>query len=127
MLLCLFLAINSWKWAHNGFSTVMGSSWHRLRFRPTPVITRIRKSSVGIATVYGLDGPASIPAVQDFLVSTALRPALGPIQPPIQWVPVTLSAGVKWQGREANLLPLYSAEVKKGGAIPPSPPYVFMA
>jgi hypothetical protein len=40
------------------------------------------------------------------------RPALGPIQPPVQWVPGALSLGVKWPGREADHSPLSSAEVK---------------
>jgi hypothetical protein len=41
------------------------------------------------------------------------RTALGSIQPPIQWVPGTLSLGVKRPGREADHSPPSSAEVKK--------------
>jgi hypothetical protein len=33
-----------------------------------------------------------------FLFSTVSRPALGPTQPPIQWVTGALSPGVEWQG-----------------------------
>jgi hypothetical protein len=45
-----------------------------------------RDSSVGIATGYGLDGPGIKPRWgQDF--SNTSRPALGPTQPPTQWVP----------------------------------------
>jgi hypothetical protein len=47
-----------------------------------------------------------------FLLTTASRPALGPTQPPVQWVPGALSLGVKWPGREADHLPPSSAEVK---------------
>jgi hypothetical protein len=54
-----------------------------------------------------------------FLFSTASRPALGPTQPPIQWVPGGLSVGVKRLGREADHSHPSSAEVKNGGAIPP--------
>jgi hypothetical protein len=42
--------------------------------------------------------------------------ALGPIQPPIQWV-----LGVKRPGREADHSPPSSAEVKNDGAITPDP------
>jgi hypothetical protein len=45
--------------------------------------------------------------------TTASRRALGPTQPPIQWVPGTLSLGVKRQGREADHSPPSSAEVKE--------------
>jgi hypothetical protein len=47
-----------------------------------------------------------------FLFTTASRPALGPTQPPIQWVPVILSTRVKGPGREADHSPPSSAEVK---------------
>jgi len=43
-------------------------------------------SSVGIATRYGLDGPGIESRWgRDF--PRPSRPALGPTQPPIQWVP----------------------------------------
>jgi hypothetical protein len=45
-----------------------------------------RDSSVGIATRYGLDGPGIESRWgRDFPHPS--RPALGPTQPPIQWVP----------------------------------------
>jgi hypothetical protein len=47
-----------------------------------------------------------------FLI-TASRRALGPTQPPIQWVPGALSLGVKRPGREADHLHPSSAEVKE--------------
>ena len=43
-------------------------------------------SLVGIATDYGLDGPGSNPSGDEIFRPS--RPALGPIQPPIIWVPV---------------------------------------
>jgi hypothetical protein len=47
-------------------------------------------SSVSIATRYGLDGPGiEFRWGQDF--PHLSRPALGPTQPPVQWVP-----GVSW-------------------------------
>ena len=42
-------------------------------------------SSVGIATNYGLDGPGSNPGEDEIFRPS--RPALGPTQPPLNWVP----------------------------------------
>jgi hypothetical protein len=69
----------------------------------------------------GLDGPCSFTGVQDFLLSTASRPTLGPTQPPVQWVPAARSPEIKRQGREADHSPATTAEVKKVRAIPPLP------
>ena len=42
-------------------------------------------SSIGIATDYGLDSLGSNPGEEEIFRPS--RPALGPIQPPVQWVP----------------------------------------
>jgi hypothetical protein len=47
-----------------------------------------------------------------FLFATVSRPALGPTQPPIQWVPRALFLRVKRPGREADHSPSSNAEVK---------------
>jgi hypothetical protein len=44
--------------------------------------------------------------VKNFLFSTSSRPALGPTQPPIQWVAWALSLVVKRQGRKADHSPI---------------------
>jgi hypothetical protein len=63
---------------------------------------KIRYSSVFIATGYGLDGRGSIPDMdRDFAYPAPSRPALGPTQPPVQWVPGALSLGVN--GRVVKL------------------------
>ena len=49
-------------------------------------------SSVGIATDYGLDDPGPNPGGDE--IFRPFRPAMGPTQPPVQWVP-GLSRGVK--------------------------------
>jgi hypothetical protein len=48
-----------------------------------------------------------------FLFNTVSTMALGPTQPPIQWVPGALSLGVKQPGHEADNSPQSSAEVKE--------------
>jgi hypothetical protein len=90
-----------------------------------------RGSAVGIATGYGLDDRevrfrVSVESrIGNF--SIPLRPALGPTQPPIQWVLGALSPGVKRQGREAGHSPPTSVEVKKTWIYTSTPTYVFMA
>jgi hypothetical protein len=75
-------------------------------------------SSVGIATGYGLDDRGSIPG---------RGWALGPTQPPIQWLQGVLSLGVKRPWCEADHSPPNTAEVKVCGFVTPLPQYVFMA
>jgi len=66
-------------------------------------------SSVGIATDYGLDCPGSNPGGDETFRPS--RPALGPTQSPVQWVP-GLSPGCKVRpGRAADHSPLSSAAV----------------
>jgi hypothetical protein len=48
-----------------------------------------------------------------FLFTTASRTALGPTQPPIQWVRGALFLGVKRPVREADHSPPSSAKVKE--------------
>jgi len=65
-------------------------------------------SSVGIANDYGLDGPGSNPGVDEILRPS--RPALGPTQPPVKWVP-GLSRGKVRPGHAADHSPPSSAAV----------------
>jgi hypothetical protein len=54
---------------------------------------------VSIVSDYGLDdraiGVRSQAGAKDFPLASVSRPALGPTQPPVQWVPGVLSPGVK--------------------------------
>jgi hypothetical protein len=63
--------------------------------------------------MYGIQGFDSRRRLGIFLFTTASRTALGPTDPPIQWVPWALSLGVKRPGREAGHSPPFSAEVKE--------------
>jgi hypothetical protein len=69
---------------------------------------------------YGLDGRDSIPARDKKFFSTPMsRQALGPTQPPIQYVPGAFSLCVKRPEREADHSSPASVKVKKGIVVPP--------
>jgi hypothetical protein len=66
---------------------------------------------------YGLDdlaiGIRSRRGQRIFPLASVSRPALGPTQTPLQWVPEVLSAGVKARpGRDADHSPPSSVEVE---------------
>jgi hypothetical protein len=76
-----------------------------------------------------MDWPAWIQLLagaRDFFFFSASRPALGPTQRPVQWVPGAVSPGVERQEREADHSPPFSAEVKNDGTISPLPSDVVM-
>ena len=72
-------------------------------------------SSVGIATYYGLGGPASNPGGDEIFRPS--KPALGCTQPPVKWVPC-LSRGKVRPGRAADHSPLLVPRSSKSRAIP---------
>jgi hypothetical protein len=74
-------------------------------------------SSGSIVSDYGLGDRAievrSPAGARIFPLVSVSRPALGPTQPPVQWVPGVLSLGVKrGRGRDADHSPPSSAEVE---------------
>jgi hypothetical protein len=62
-----------------------------------------------------------------FLFTTASRPAVGPTQPPNQWVPGALSLGVKRPGREADHLPPLVPRSKNEWSHTSTPQFTLMA
>jgi hypothetical protein len=85
---------------------------------------RSRDSSVSIVTDYGLTAGVRSPTRQRiFLLVSASRPALGPTQPPVQWVPGVLSPGVK-RGRGVTLTthPLLVPRLTMNRSYTSSPP-----
>jgi hypothetical protein len=72
-------------------------------------------------------GRSSSPCrLKNFLFSTWSRPALGPTQSPIQWVPGAHFPGVKGQRHEADHSPPASIEVKKMWSYTSTPTYAVM-
>jgi hypothetical protein len=61
-----------------------------------------------------------------FLFTPASRLALGPTQPPIQWVSGVLSLGVKRPGPEADHSPPSDAKVKNVWSYTSTPQYAFV-
>jgi hypothetical protein len=78
---------------------------------------------------YGLDdrGFESRQGMGIFPFTTASRPALGPAQSPIQWIPGDLSLGVRRPGSEADHSPPSSAKFKNAWSYTYAPQYAFMA
>jgi hypothetical protein len=97
-------------------------TWASSASRYSPYVSGAMRTTYGIATGLRAGRPEfnSRQGQEIFLYATASKPALGPTQPPIQWVPGALSE-VKRPEREADRSPSSSAEVKNGGAIPPLP------
>jgi len=89
----------------------------------------LRYDHRGSRYTYELDNLGSIPGRSRdfFLFAAASGQALGSIQPPIQWAPVALSAGVKRKGRESDQSPPSSEELKNAWSNTSNPPQVFTA
>jgi hypothetical protein len=83
----------------------------------------------GVALGYGLDnrGFESRQGVVIYLFTTTSRPGLGPIHPPVQWVPRALSLGLKRPEREADHSIHLVPSSRMRGTIPPLRQYAFMA
>jgi hypothetical protein len=78
--------------------------------------------------IYGLDdqGFEFWWGLEIFLFTTTARMALGPTQPPIQWIPGALSLGAKWLGHEADHS-LSSSADKNMWSYTSTPQYASMA
>jgi hypothetical protein len=113
----------SWK------SVIWSTSWKWGPSQPQSKM-RSRGSSGSIVSDYGLDDRGSITRQRQriFLLAYASRPALGPTQPPVHWVPRVLFPRVK-RGRGVTVTthPHLVSRLSMRGAIPPLPPCASMA
>jgi hypothetical protein len=95
-----------------------GSGSHGVHNTQVHICTSSQDSSVSIVMNYGLESRDLIPDRGLKFFSCPQHPdrLLRPIEPPIRWVPGTLSPVAKHLGREADHSLPSSAEVKNGGA-----------
>jgi hypothetical protein len=73
------------------------------------------------------EGSELVPIEARFFFSPRPDRFWDPTLPPLEWVPATLSPGVKRPGREADNSPPTSAVVKITWFYTSTPPYAFMA
>ena len=92
----------------SGFSPRIAFVRSRTVFLDALLTCRGSGSSVGIVTDYRLDDPGSNPGGDG--IFRPFRPALGPTQPPIKWVP-GLAGGKVWPGHAADHSPPSSVAV----------------
>jgi hypothetical protein len=115
-------------------TAVTSRAGYRLQLMGEPIHNSItlachrNGSGVGIAA-YGLEnrGVGVRVPVGSRIFTSLYRPDRLWGQPPIQWVFVTLTPGIKRLGHEADHSPPTSVEVKKKWLYAPTPPYIFMA
>jgi hypothetical protein len=85
-------------------------------FNNSLIIDREPGSSVSTVSGYGLDDRTievrSPAEAKGFPVTSVSRPALGPIQPPVQWVRCSFPGAKARLGRDADHSPPSSAEVE---------------
>jgi hypothetical protein len=92
---------------------------------------RSRVSSGSIVSDYGLDdraiGVRSPQGQRIFPLASVSRPALGPTQPPVRWVPGVLSPGQSAAGRDADHSPHLVPRSWMSRSYTSSPPSASMA
>jgi len=76
-------------------------------------VKMIKESILQYNRTIGWSGFESRPRLWTLHFYTLSRPVLGPTQPPMQWIPGSLSSGVKRPRHEADHPPPSSAEVKE--------------
>jgi hypothetical protein len=123
-IICLFAHIISYLYFHLTGSLSGKVEGYRIGIHLTTTIHLIFLYSVYIPATDWTTEESEFESrwVQEFSFSISSRLALGPSQPPNQWVPGALSSGIKLLGCQADHWPLTTAEVKKMWASTTPPP-----
>jgi hypothetical protein len=100
-----FLATGKWNFRMKSVKGLVTGRHNHNSYNFSRFTTCEPDNSLGVVSVYGLDDRGSIPGRDErFIPLTSVsRPALGPTQPPVHWVPGVLSPGVK-RGRGVTLI-----------------------
>jgi len=115
----IFLLSVMYKFWYTEANLIFRQLVYFLRHPQAMSIAQITETTLGWTTMVQFPAGGMIWLL---LFATTSRPALGPTQPPIQWVSGVLFPRIKRQGRECDHLPPSSAKVNNAWSYTSTPP-----